>query len=157
VSLGAMGVGYAAWGEGLKIGMNITTGNFNPAHKVSKTNLDLDDSKELSMYVEDENTLMITGKIYPTFNSDFPIVIENQGTIPAKLTEMKVIDDGEISTLQNKTISNYRFATMSNFSMYKNEIYTDTAIDPNKEDKPFDLNISAADIETKSKDKLLSH
>lgn len=35
VSLGAMGVGYAAWGEGLKIGMNITTGHLDIESKIT--------------------------------------------------------------------------------------------------------------------------
>lgn len=152
ISIGAMGVGYAAWSDGLAMEMSITTGNLFNTFKVKEKNLDLDDSKELSMEVDDENTLKISGKIYPTFESDFPIVIENQGTIPAKLSKVNTEYGGDISRLQDKTVSKNRFATMSNFSMNNNEIYTDTVIDPNDKAEPFDLKISAIEIEKNNED-----
>lgn len=150
MSIGAMGVGYAAWSDGLTMEMTMTTGNLFTTFNVKEENLDLDNSKELNMKVDDENTLMISGEIYSTFEDDLPIVIENQGTIPAKLSKMNIVNDGEISNLQNKTVSKNRFATLSNFSMNNSEIYTDTVIDPDDKAEPFDLNISAIEIEKDS-------
>lgn len=152
VALGATGVGYAAWSDGLTMEMKITTGNFLNAFKVNDKDLKLENCNSLSMNVVNNSTLEIVGDIYPTFEDDIPIVIENQGTIPAKLTKLSTENSGDISKVNDKSITKNRYTFMSNFSSTNSDINFDTLIEPEDEAVPFTINISAINRETINKD-----
>lgn len=154
ISISAMGVGYAAWSDGLTIENKITTGELINTFVVKERDLKLDDCASLSMELVDDSTLKIKGDIYPTFDNNFPIVIENKGTIPAKLTELKIEDKKEISKPQDLSISKNRFTSISKLSSNNSDIDMDILIDPEDEVKPFTINISAIDVEADNKDML---
>ena len=150
MTIGAMGVGYAAWSSGLTIDTKITTGELINGFIVNQRDLKLDDSKSLSMEVVDDTTLKIVADIYPTFDEDFPIVVVNKGTIPAKLTELRIEDEKEISKPQDIPVSKNRYTT-SNFSSNNSDINMNILIDPEDEVKAFAINISAIDTESENK------
>ena len=134
ISLGAMGVGYAAWNDGLKVNMNITTGNIDAWHVIEEEVFRVDDGELIFTLSEDKRTLIIDGEVYPTFNMNIPIEIKDKGTVPSKIINIARNESDEISELQSKKESRVR--TMS---FFKDDILGS-----------FDLNIQPPEKEEKS-------
>lgn len=157
ISLGAMGVGYAAWSDGLEMKHSISTADFKLAHKVNEGMHYLDNSKSLNLTVEG-NTLEIKGEIYPSFDNEFPIVVENLGSIPAKLSGLNNEDNGDISKLLDKSTKRGKFSLTGNYNNFSSTKYSSTIIDPEEEVETFSLTIAPEDSKDDSSSyKLMSN
>jgi hypothetical protein len=116
MSMSFIGVGYAEWNDSLSIDLSIKTGftckNFDVGNYKS-----YDDGELYFTVSDDGDTLIIKGKVYPTFNEDLTINLVDSGSLPSIIADIQDIqdEDNDISTLKG-SINNQRTA------FYNNEI-----------------------------------
>lgn len=116
IALSSIGVGYAAWNNGLNTDMAITTGNIQRVFsKFEVSDKDLDEGEWLSFTLSDDKQILyIDGEVFPSFNSSIPIKIIDEGSIPSKLQKIESIYDTDIIELKEKTKKKY---SRSKFTM----------------------------------------
>lgn len=109
LALSFMGVGYAAWNDGLNLDMAITTGNTESLFAaINISNKDLDDGEWISLTLSnDKKTLYIDGEVYPTFNGNIPIKILDNGSIPVILKNIDYDNGADITKLKEEGKNKY--------------------------------------------------
>lgn len=139
-SLGAMGVGYAVWNDGLNIDMDITTTNATTLYDLKKGYdvLSLVDGELVFNLSKDKQLLEITGEVYPGFVENIELRMKDEeGSIPTKLKEIKVLSEAEIADVKEEKQVSYR-GIMGRKSRFRAKSYGDE--DSNK---IFQLNINS--------------
>ena len=139
IALSFMGVGYAAWSDGLNIDMIVKTGNTFPVHELNRiSKINLDDGEWISLKLsDDKKTLYIDGEVYPTYNGAIPVKIVDEGSIPVTLKDIDSDNATDITELKEEAKAKY---SRSSFTV---------------EDvvESFDLNINPDNDKEDSKDK----
>lgn len=109
LALSFMGVGYAAWNDGLNIEMAITTGDtFSSLKDINISQIELEDGEWLSFEYSDETQkLYIDGEVFPSFDSSIPIKLIDKGSIPTKLINIDALDDADITELNKESKGKY--------------------------------------------------
>lgn len=101
MSMSFIGVGYAEWNDSLTIDLSIKTGftckNFDVGNYKS-----YDDGDLYFTVSDDGDTLIIKGKVYPTFNENFTINLVDSGSLPSIIADIQD-EDNDISTLKGST------------------------------------------------------
>ena len=94
LALGALGIGYAAWSQTLTVTGNVNTGSYIVT-MTSPTPSPTDVSKTAWVTVDAHNNYSCTLSVhngYPGFVGTATFDIENTGSVPAKLTTVKLTE-----------------------------------------------------------------
>lgn len=114
VALSAMGVGYAAWSDGLSMNVGITTGFIDPQIYLENSgNGGLD--YEL---LNDNMTLYISGQVSQNIKDVVSIEIKDTGSIPTILNSVDELNTTDIVNLQEQNKSGYNRL----YSMNKDQV-----------------------------------
>lgn len=86
LSLGAVGVGYAAWQEGLAIGGTVATGDIDPVFtRCEVVGESCSPSRAAALVVADGKRVLIqVHDAYPGYYVRFRYRVTNQGTVPVR-------------------------------------------------------------------------
>lgn len=147
VSLSAMGIGYAAWNDGFKMDMRITTGYAETKTNISRGQFDIEDADNLDIYVG-ENKVKVFGKVYPTFNHNLDIEIIDTGSVPVVFKEVKEHkNDKQVADLSKK--NSYQFKSFNAGKGSNRSINSTTNLSTNEVRETFSLSINPDAKESK--------
>lgn len=120
VSLGAMGVGYAAWNDGLSVDMNLTTGYLEAKITVDNNHRALEYN-----VVNEDKTLSIEGTINPGHSENVSIEIyDDIGSIPMQYVDIEDNIKSEIENLQKENDNKFSLSIeIEDIDINKNEGY----------------------------------
>lgn len=110
VSLGTMGVGYAAWNNSLNVELSLKTGFIKPAFVIDSNLITSDGNLNFELS-DDEQTLIIGGDIYHGFNEDIEIRIKDEGSIPVELSKI----DKDIRDVSNLVDNKRQYRALSRY------------------------------------------
>ncbi|MGL4344447.1 MAG: hypothetical protein ACRCTE_04550 [Cellulosilyticaceae bacterium] len=123
LSMGVLGTGYAYWTDVLTVGTTVSTGKFEMAF-----NTEEDGINDNSEYVEstilepmDKGFSVEIKDVYPGAQANYYINIKNEGTIPAKVEEVKVTFEGS-QELANELKFNVKYRNSNTFTVKGSEL-----------------------------------
>lgn len=110
LALGCLGAGYAQWSDNLTVTSNVQAGTFDVVFdSFSLPTDDLGMTFSAEAVSPHEYTLTLNG-LNPGYNADIVYVLRNNGTIPAKVTAVKINDtiytEGDYVSLDFNTPAN---------------------------------------------------
>jgi len=101
MSIGCIGIAYAKWSQTLTANNNVRTGtydvvfnSFNPPNPINGATFSAAPDSMDPTHIYDINL----NNVYPSLDSPFTFVLKNTGTIPAKITDIKIDGNSVVNT-----------------------------------------------------------
>jgi hypothetical protein len=90
IALGSLGVGYAAWSQNLRVNGSVATGTFDVVFNSFTAPGSSNGATFSATQTNSHTYTIICNNLYPGLNGVFNFVLKATGTLPAKITAIKV-------------------------------------------------------------------
>lgn len=90
IVIGSLGIGYAAWSQTLTINGHVATGTYDVVFNNFQAPTGDHDSSFSAKQVDNHTYTLTCTNLYPSLNGTFSFILKNTGTIPAKITAIKI-------------------------------------------------------------------
>ncbi|MFA7533677.1 MAG: hypothetical protein WCY46_05065, partial [Tissierellaceae bacterium] len=99
IFMGAMGVGYSAWRDGITVDMSLATGYIDADIEAIEGRIPIDNGDFLELIVDGKD-LKINGHVYPEFSYNLSFSIVDNGSIPIIVNGIEEMNKVEIALLK---------------------------------------------------------